>query len=126
MTRDPGAVKVEGLRQTVNQLQTLGADVDDLKDTFSAIADEGARVMASLVPVRSGKLRATIHGNRAKSKAVVTVGRGSVPYAGPINYGWPARHIKARNFVAKTDQVMGPRIEKMLDQGLEKAIRKIN
>lgn len=40
-------------------------------------------------------------------KALMVVGqrrfvqtmRKAVPYAGPINYGWPARHIKPRLFV---------------------------
>ena len=26
-------------------------------------------------------------------------GRKAVPYAGPINYGWPKRHIRPRLFV---------------------------
>ncbi len=31
--------------------------------------------------------------------AVIRAGRKAVPYAGPINYGWPKRHIRPRLFV---------------------------
>ena len=30
---------------------------------------------------------------------IIRAGRKTVLYAGPINYGWPARHIKPRTFV---------------------------
>lgn len=32
-------------------------------------------------------------------KRFVATMRKTVPYAGPINYGWPARNIRPRTFV---------------------------
>lgn len=117
-----GGVRVQGLTQLVRDLQLLGVDVDDLKDTMSAIADKGARYAATFAPVRTGHLRDTIRGNRAKAKAVVTAGRARVPYAGPINYGWPARNIAASGFMQKADAKIQPEALAMLDQGIDAAI----
>ena len=120
------AIRVEGLNDIVRRLQDLGADVDDLKDVMARISTEGAHVLQGYVPVKSGKLRASARGNRAKGKAVVTVGRSTVPYAAPINYGWPARGIEAADFTGKTDQAMEPRAVLLLEQGIEELIRKRN
>ena len=61
---------------------------------------------------------------RAKSKAVVSAGRASVPYAGPINYGWPRRGISPADFTGKTDQVMQPRALSELEREINAAIRR--
>ena len=36
---------------------------------------------------------------RQQKAGVIRAGSKSVPYAGVINYGWPARRIKPRPFV---------------------------
>lgn len=115
---------VSGLREAVKQLEDLGADVDDLKDTMATIAAEAVKVMQPLVPVRSGRLRDSVRGNRAKGKAVVTIGRATVRYAAPINYGWPRRNIRPANFTAKTDKAMETRAPELLEQGINAAIEK--
>jgi hypothetical protein len=107
MARDPG-FKVQGLTQVVRALDQFGVEVEDLKDAFSSIAAEGAQVAAQYAPHVSGRLASDVRGNRAKSKAVVTAGRASVPYAGPINYGWPARSITGAGFMQKASDVMEP------------------
>lgn len=115
-------VQVQGLAKLTRQLQEMGADVNDLKDVMASIAAEGARVAAGLAPHRTGRLAASVRGNRAKSKAVVAAGRASVRYAGPINYGWPARRIRANGFMQRADAVMGPRATQMLDEGVRDLI----
>lgn len=116
--------RVQGLNAVVRDLQAMGLEVEDLKDAFSSIAAEGAQVAAGYAPVRSGRLSRDVRGNRAKSKAVVTAGRASVPYAGPINYGWPARNIAANGFMQKADEVMAPRAIQMLETEINTQIRK--
>lgn len=114
--------KVTGLSEVVRDLTRLGLEVDDLKGAFSKVASEGARVMGGFVPVRSGRLRGSVRGNKAKSKAVVMVGRASVPYAGPIQWGWAARGIAPSGFFQKTDAVMTPRALQMLEAEINKQI----
>lgn len=118
-----GGFKVQGLTQVVRALQGMGLEVDDLKDAFSSIASEGARHAAAFAPVRTGRLAADVRGNRAKSKAVITAGRASVPYAGPINYGWPRRNIAPSLFMQKADQVMQPRALQLLEDEINQKIR---
>lgn len=120
----PVVVKVEGLRQKVRDLEAMGVEVDDLKGAFGAIAKEAAVVTRGFIPTLTGTLAGTARGNRAKSKAVVTVGRASVPYAGAINYGWPARNIEPAGFFEKTDKAMEPVAEKRIEQELDKLITK--
>lgn len=101
-------MRVEGLTQVVRALQALGAEVDDLKAAFATIAGEAAEVIRAATPRRTGRLAGDVRGNRAKSKAVVAAGRSGVPYAGPINYGWPSRHIGPASFMQAADTAYAP------------------
>src|SRR5688500_18024830 len=97
-------IRVDGLNAVVRSLLAMGLEVEDLKDAFSEIARFGAVVASRHAPRRTGRLASDIRGNRARSKAVVTAGRVSVPYAGPINYGWAAHGIEPSGFMQKADQ----------------------
>lgn len=116
--------KVSGLREVVRALEQSGVEVSDLKQAFSTIAAEGARVMRGFVPTLTGRLSASVRGNKAKGKAVVTAGRASSPYAGPINYGWPKRNISGAQFIARTDEVMEPRVGELITEELTTIIRR--
>lgn len=129
------AVRVEGLNRVVRDLQKTGTDVADLKSVFAEIASEGASLAARFAPARTGKLRATIRGNKAKNKAVVLAGRAKVPYAGAINYGWKTKYagrprarggwplgIKPAHFMARADAALQDRVPQMLEDGISRII----
>src|SRR5690349_23191455 len=107
-------IHVEGLRAKVRAREAAGADVEELKDVMGGIASAATEVITPLLPVKAGKLRGTARGNRAKGSAVVTIGRASVPYAGPIIYGWPKRNIRATEAIEQTDRVMEVKAVEML------------
>ena len=117
-------IRVSGLNAVVRGLIAVGVEVDDLKDAFSSIAARGARVAAVLAPRRSGRLAGDIRGNRARSKAVITAGRSSVPYAGPINYGWRKHNITGSGFMQRADKVLEPFANRQLQNAINFAIRK--
>jgi hypothetical protein len=117
-------VRVEGLRKLVRELEDLGADINDLKDAFGNLAKRGAEVAKGFIPSRSGRLKGTARGNRAKNKAVITIGKASAPYAAIINYGWPLRNIKGAGFVPQTDRVMEPEAVAEITNSLHQIIRK--
>ena len=119
-----GGVQVTGLNAVVRELQALGVTVDDLKGAFSTIADEGASLAAGFAPKRSGRLAASIRGNRAKNKAVVVAGGRAAQYAGPINYGWPRRNIAASGFMQRADAALQPRVLGRLETEIDNAIRR--
>lgn len=118
-----GGLRIDGLNAVVRALVAMGLDVDDLKDAFSNIAGVGAKVAAGFAPKQSGRLAGDIRGNRAKAKAVITAGRTSVPYAGPINYGWAAHNIEPAGFMQKADQQMRPYALRRLEQEINYKIR---
>jgi hypothetical protein len=69
----------------------------------SAASQEAANIVAStartLVPVRSGALRATIRSKKIARKVLVSAGNNTkVPYANPIHWGW---FYDRENFVYK-------------------------
>jgi hypothetical protein len=117
------STRVEGLSKLVRQLEELSGDVEDVKDTMARIAKLGAQYASSFAPKLSGALASSIRGNRAKARAVVTAGRAAVPWAGPQNYGWPARNIPATSFMQRADTKLQPKALDLLDEGLRKAIR---
>jgi hypothetical protein len=110
-------IYVSGLREITRGMEKAGVDVEELKDVMGRIAAEATDVMQPFIPTRSGRLRASARGNRAKGKAVVTIGTARVPYAAAIQWGWPRRNIRGAGFVQKTDQVMETRAVQLLEDG---------
>lgn len=118
-------VRVTGLNRVVRGLQQVGLDVTDIKSAFAEVAAFGARAVKRHTPVGpTGNLRRDVRGNRAKNKAVVTAGRKRLPYAGPINYGWPRRNIKAAGFMQKGDKDVQPFAARKLENYINTSIRR--
>ena len=119
---DNVTVKVD-LGDLLADLRAMGAGVDDLKAGFSDIAKKGADLAASFAPRRTGRLQGSIRGNRSKRKAVISAGGARVPWAPPINWGWPDRGIAASLFMQKADRELGPLAPKMLEDNVKALIR---
>lgn len=115
---------VSGLNEVVRDLQAVGVEVEDLKEAFGEIAREGAQVAAEHAPRLSGRLAGDVRGNRAKSKAVITAGRSSLPYAAPINYGWARHNIQPSGYMQKADQEMQPYAVRRLEANVNKSIQR--
>lgn len=122
----PAGVKVEGLSQLVKDLQSLGIEVQDLKEAFSEISGQAAKLAASFAPKRSGALAASIRGDKSKNRANVKAGGARVPYAGAINYGWPRRSISPAHFMQRADDVMRPRAAKDIEAAILRLISERN
>lgn len=86
----------------------MGDDLSDLKDSNAKVAQFVAATARVRAPKRSGRLAATIRGNRAAGRATVAVGGVLTPYARPIHWGWPARGIAAQPFVSEAAQETEP------------------
>jgi hypothetical protein len=117
-------IKVTGIAKLNRDLRALGIEVGDLKAAMTRIAAMAARSAAGFAPKRSGKLAASVRGNKAKNRAVVIAGRGkSRLYAGPVNYGWPAHNIRPQPFMQAADKAIGPKVVPILQADLNRLIR---
>lgn len=116
---------VTGLRETIRTLEQIGIEVADLKDVMGAIAARATEVMQPHIPLGpTGNLRRSARGNKAKGKAIVTVGKAAVQYAAVINYGSPKRGIRPADFTGKTDAVMDDEAARMFEAGINDLIKK--
>lgn len=93
------ALEVTGGRTLRASMKQAGVDLQDLKDAHARVAQMVRDRAAAAAPVRTGRLAATVRGSGTKTAAIVRAGRASVPYAGPIHWGWGARHIRANPFL---------------------------
>lgn len=98
-------VSVVGLARLRRDLRRAGEGLDELKAANAAAAAIVAAAAEARAPRGpTGRLAASVRGNKSASRASVSAGRASVPYAGPIHYGWPARGIEANPFVTDAAQ----------------------
>lgn len=101
----PFVVKVTGakeLRKAIRQLEDAAAKKGmqaDLKGAYRTAA-RAVEVQAKMeAPRRSGRLAGSIKAKGTTTGAsIVAGGLKSVPYAGPIHYGWPSRPNKSKGW----------------------------
>ena len=90
---------VAGGRRFAATMRKAGADLDELKQVNRRAAQIALPAVTGRTPARTGRLRRSVRVGATRRAGVIRAGSKAVPYAGPINYGWPAHHIKPRLFV---------------------------
>lgn len=118
-------IVVEGARELRRSLARAGDDMNDLKDAHAAVAAFVASRSKSASPRRSGRLAGSVRGNRAKASAAVKAGGASVPYAGPIHFGWPARNISPQPFLVDTAHATEAQWRLMYLQAIDRILSKV-
>jgi Bacteriophage HK97-gp10, putative tail-component len=99
-SRRPGALKIDGLREVQRDLRKLSdATKREMKSTHQKAAEIIVGESKKYVPIRTGALANSIRAAATMTGGRVRVGSASVPYAGPIHFGWPARRIKPQPFI---------------------------
>lgn len=117
-------IRITGLNRTIRNLKKAGADAQDMKDLMHSIGEVIVRASQSEAPEVSGRLAGTIRAGRGATKAVVRAGGAKAPYAGPINFGWPARNIRATGFLTDAaNRNQGTALD-MLDKGIQEIIER--
>lgn len=103
MAKAPPGVTIEGLKEFRLALRKLPPEyVKALREITKAAAEPVAEEARHLVPVGpTGRLKASIRALGQQRGAQVAAGKKSVPYAGPIHWGWPKRHIRAQPFLVR-------------------------
>lgn len=123
----PAEIHVEGLKELRRSLRRL-ADSDlknELKDAHRAVADVIVRHALPLVPVRTGRLKASVRALASQRSSRAAVGGARLPYAPPIHWGWPRHNIERRPFLVEAlDEaqrgdgidIYTERVERLLDK----------
>jgi hypothetical protein len=123
-----GSVKIEGLNKVRRELKNLSEDVDyralEFLPVNKAIAAQVASDAKSYVPIDTGTLSGTIRDAATKTSARVKAGYKSVPYAGPIHFGWPARRIKPQPFIYDSIDKRRDEIKRRYENLVEDLIKK--
>ena len=119
-------VGVAGARELRRTLKAAGDDLEDLKAVNATIARYVALRAAAMAPRRSGTLAGSVRGNQAKTMARVAAGGARVPYAGPIHWGWPRRHIRPQPFLVDAAHVTEPTWTKYYLREIERIVAKIH
>jgi HK97 gp10 family phage protein len=99
-------IKVAGLNEAIRNLRAIGVPSSEIGQASQEAGEVVANRARSLVPVRTGALRATIKSKKIARKVVVSAGNNNrVPYANPIHFGWnydkvnlQAKNIRPRPF----------------------------
>lgn len=95
-----GKEEIQGLREVQKALKQLGdATKKEMKSTHLKAAEIVVGASKRFVPIKTGALAQSIRAAAVQSGGRVRVGSASVPYAGPIHFGWPARSIKPQPFI---------------------------
>ena len=93
-------VTIDGLNQLRRAFKTLS---ENSKEDFKAAGYASATIVRdeakSIVPVVSGRLRNSIRAAMIETGGKVRAGIKSVPYAGPIHFGWGRRNITPQPFL---------------------------
>lgn len=119
----PVRFKVEGLSKTLRALERAGAAAADMRDGMHRIGNIVVARAVPRAPRKSGRMAGTIRAGRGKTKAVVRMGGGSVPYAGVVHYGWPDRNIAPQPVLIDALQSSRDQIFTALNDELDKLLR---
>lgn len=120
-----GHLQLKGASELARSLKKAGADLKDLK----AVNREAAQIVVpeakNLAPHRSGALAKSVRAGATQKAGVVRVGSKKVPYAGPINYGWPKHNIKPTRFANRAAKNTEPQWTQVYQQAVQKIINRI-
>jgi HK97 gp10 family phage protein len=124
-----GSIKVEGLKDLQRQLRAL--DDKSMKAELRKVNKGAATIVAdearNLVPVRSGRLRASIGARAGQTSASVKAGTAArVPYAGPIHFGWGARNIRPQPFLYEALGKKWKEVYSAYDKNVSDLVKKFN
>lgn len=117
-------VRVEGGARLRRTLKKAGVDMKVLRDINKRAATTVSAASAAAAPVggpyktsgrgrpkSGGRLKASVRPGATTKAGIIRAGTGAsgrVPYAGPIHWGWPRRHIRPQPFMTLAAQATEP------------------
>ena len=119
-------INVKGVDTLTALLLKFSDDVKKLNGFGTEIGNLIANNASALAPKRTGALAASI-GSVVKENGVqIYAGSERVPYAGVIEYGWPAKNRQAKPYLMPAVQNNMQAIIKKYEDGISGRIKKYN
>lgn len=106
-------VRVHGGPRLRRTLKRAGVDMGDLAAANRVLAGSVATAAKALAPRRTGRLAGDIRGQGGQTRARIAAGRKTVPYAGPIHWGWTSRRIVSNPFLTRAAKAEEPSIVRL-------------
>lgn len=106
MTIQP-TIRVDGLKELRSQLRRVkDSELDaEMKQIHLEIAREVIAKALPKVPVRTGKLKASVRAAGTVRDAIGRAGSAGVPYAAPVHWGHGAQNLSVIRFNKQADHV---------------------
>ncbi|OZG62689.1 bacteriophage protein, PF04883 family [Bifidobacterium lemurum] len=119
------SLDARGLSRLARTLKQAGADMQDLKAAYKRASDAVKPRIQQASPSRSGRLRSSIRSGATQRAGVVRAGSKRVPYAGPINFGWPGHNITGQHFMGEGLDASRDEVDDIFAQAIEKALSQV-
>lgn len=116
---DGVSIRVSGDDELGRDLRNLGDDLE-APEAMDDIARQAAQIAAQATPRKSGALASGWRPSDTPGRASI---ENAVPYAGPIDRGWPRRNIAPRNITERTDRALEPTAVRLLEADINREIR---
>ncbi len=123
-------IRIDGLRELSRALKQLEDGLQkEIGTVFKGAATKVASIAKGRINSRSGRLAGSITPFGTQRQAGVRMGKASIPYAGPYEFGG---YPKGRPFMAEgraiypTFKEQAPVVQRDIEDGLKSLIRKYN
>jgi phage gpG-like protein len=117
-------ISIQGIKEVKDSLKRMGRDLESNLDLNKELSTTLSQKASAMAPRLTGALASSVQGNPSAEKAQILAGSPAVPYAGVIEYGWPAKNREARPYLnPAVNDNMGYIVEKYNDS-IKKAIQK--
>ena len=116
-------ISIQGVKEVTDSLNKMARDLESNIELNKELSTTLSQKASALAPRLTGELASSVVGNPSAEKAQILAGSEAVPYAGVIEYGWPARNIQAQPYLnPAVNNNMGYIVEKYNDS-IQKAIK---
>ena len=116
------SIKIEGLDTFVSTMAKAQQALQELGAAHQAASALIASAVAAAAPRRSGRLAGSVRAAGGRSGAAVDV---TAPYSGPIEWGWPSRHIDGTHFAMNAARATEPQWIKFYEADVQKALDEV-
>ena len=119
-------ISIQGIKEVTDSLNKMARDLESNIELNKELSTTLSQKASALAPKLTGALASSVVGNPSAEKAQILAGSAAVPYAGVIEYGWPAKNKEARPYLTPAvNNNIGYIIEKYNDS-IQKAVQKYN